>query len=88
MNQDDKPGRLSEGLGVANGGKEVQDATELVFWREAGKWCCAVPRDDIGTQAGLHWKRYGLIGRGATRKKALGDWHLWQRASEFVAEIY
>lgn len=64
------------------------DASKLRFWKDAGRWCCAVPRDDIATQAGFDWKQYGLIGRGATRKEALDDWKLWKRAADFVADIY
>lgn len=60
----------------------------LRFWRVAGKWHCAVPRDDIATQAGMSWREYGLIGRGTTKQKAIEDWESWMRASRFAADIY
>ncbi|MBP6708007.1 MAG: hypothetical protein KA223_02505 [Candidatus Accumulibacter sp.] len=61
---------------------------KFTFWRDGERWCCAVPRDDIATQAGFHWKKFGLIGRGNTRKEAREDWESWKRAADFVAEIY
>lgn len=66
----------------------MQDATKQKFWRVAGRWCCAVPRDDMATRNGMHWKKFGLIGRGRTRQAALEDWYAWQKASDFVADIY
>lgn len=58
------------------------------FWREAGEWRCAVPRDDLATQNGFDWKHFGLVGRGITQNAALEDLQSWQRASDFVASIY
>lgn len=65
-----------------------EDAAKLHFWQEAGRWYCAVPRDDFATRAGLHWKKYGVVGMGMTRQEALGDWHKWKRAVDFVSGIY
>lgn len=66
----------------------MQNEAALVYWKKEGLWHCAVPRDDIATQNGFSWKQYGLIGRGDTKQKALDDWKSWQRASDFVADIY
>jgi hypothetical protein len=66
----------------------MRDETKLRYWREKDEWCCAVPRDDIATRNGFHWKRYGLVGRGKTKKEALNDWFVWQRCSDLVADIY
>lgn len=60
----------------------------LTYWKEKNKWHCAVPRDDFATQAGLSWKKFGLIGRGKTKEDAAQDWESWKRASDFVADIY
>jgi hypothetical protein len=62
----------------------------LTFWREGKDWKCAVPRpkDHWIEQCGRHWKKYGLIGRGKTRDKALEDWKISKDASDFVAAIY
>jgi len=70
--------------------KEDWTADNLKFWKDkdSGLWCCAVPRDDIATQNGFHWKKFGLIGRGKTRKEAQEDWEMTKRCSDFVADIY
>lgn len=64
------------------------DAIGLRFWLEGGEWRCAIPRNDHATQNGFSWRRFGLIGRGATREAAFDDWRLWKRASDFVASVY
>jgi hypothetical protein len=61
---------------------------QLRFWRENGKWFCAIPRDDWATQLGFDWKHYGLIGHGSTKEAALRDWESWKRCSDLVADIY
>lgn len=68
-------------------GDSLEDE-KVRFWCEGGLWHCAVPRDDFATQHGFTWKRYGLIGRGATQTAALADWKHWQLCSKFVASIY
>lgn len=60
----------------------------LSFWKKGNFWCCAIPRDDIATQNGLSWKKFGLIGRGKTKEEATLDWEKWKSASDFVADIY
>jgi len=69
---------------------EATDAEiqQLVYWKVKGKVHCAIPRDDIATRAGFHWKEYGLIGRGKTKREALKDWMSWKRCSNLVADIY
>jgi hypothetical protein len=61
---------------------------KLHYWKEDGKWHCAIPRDDFATRHGFDWKHYGLIGRGKTKKQATEDWEKWQRAQEIVNFIY
>lgn len=64
------------------------EESQLRFWREDGRWWCAIPRDDFATQHGFDWKHYGLIGCGATKEGALDDWRIWKRCSDLVADIY
>jgi hypothetical protein len=73
---------------IVNVPREQWSAEHLKFWREGKLWCCAVPRDDFATQNGLSWKKFGLIGRGSTRKAATEDWESWLRAADLVADIY
>lgn len=61
---------------------------DLKYWREGTDWCCAVPRNDFATQKGFSWKKYGIIGKGKTRKDAMKDWESWLKASNLVADIY
>ena len=68
--------------------RDAWTTDDLRFWKEKGKWHCAVPRDDFATRAGLSWKTHGLIGRGKTQKAATEDWEAWIRASDFVSDIY
>ncbi len=60
----------------------------LKYWRVGKLWCCAVPRDDIATQNGFHWKKYGLVGQGKTKQEAMNDWAHWLSVSNLVADIY
>jgi hypothetical protein len=68
--------------------REQWTTSDLKYWREGSKWCCAVPRNDFATQNGLSWKKFGLIGRGKTREAAMKDWESWLRAADLVADIY
>ncbi len=67
--------------------QEAWNTTHLRYWKENGKWCCAVPRDDFATKNGFDWKSYGLIGRGSSQTEAMRDWESWKRCSDLVADI-
>jgi len=70
-----------------------EDTKPPRFWQEDGEWRCAVPRRDPFASMNIPgrgkdwWKRFGLIGRGKTRKEALEDLEMWQRCSNLVAQI-
>lgn len=68
--------------------RDEWNETHLVFWIDKGLIKCAVPRDDIATQQGLSWKKFGLIGKGKTKKQAVDDWKSWKSAADFVSDIY
>lgn len=68
----------------------------LHFWKERGAWLCAVPGPDpfgsipamVKIRGKDWWKRYGVIGRGATKADAEADYELTKRCADFVADIY
>lgn len=68
--------------------REDWTVEDLYHWKEGAIFHCAVPRDDIATQAGMSWKKFGLIGQGKTKKAAIEDWEKWIAASDFVADIF
>jgi len=71
-----------------------EDTKPPRFWRVGNEWRCAVPARDPFAHMNIPgrgkdwWKRFGLIGRGKTRKEALDDLEVWQRCSDLVAQIY
>jgi hypothetical protein len=76
---------------------KIPKTPTLATWRDGkGGWKAAMAGPDpfgsipqmVKIRGRDWWKRYGLIGRGATRKAAIEDLESWQRASAFVAEIY
>lgn len=71
----------------------MYDESKLRYWRDHGKWKCAVPRPDpfgeILPERGKDWwKRYGFHGIGETKEEALNDWRSWAWAAKLVSDIY
>ena len=60
--------------------------SKLRFWKENGKWHCAIPRNDWFTQNGFYWKTHGLIGIGDTKEESERDWKAWREAADIVAD--
>jgi hypothetical protein len=71
---------------------EDVESQQLHFWREDGRWWCAVPRPDplasIRDEGADWWKRFGTIGAGDTPEEAKADWLVWQSAAAIFADIY
>lgn len=69
---------------------------KLRFWKDGDWWKCAVPRPDpfgsipamVKIRGKDWWKRYGVIGRGATKAEAKSDFELTKRCADFVDSIY
>lgn len=59
------------------------------YWRHNGQWACARPLPPPYPRfAKDWWKRSGLRGFGSTKDQALSDLQSWERAADFVSDIY